>query len=86
MVTIRLARKGRIHAPFYHVVVTDKRSGRDGRFIEKVGYYDPAQDKSTIVLKADRVQHWFSKGAQLSESVAKLVKIQAIKLSREVTK
>ncbi len=67
-------------------MVTDKRSGRDGRFIEKVGYYDPAHDKSTIVLKADRVQHWFSKGAQLSESVAKLVKIQAIKLSREVTK
>ncbi|MEI8027606.1 MAG: 30S ribosomal protein S16 [Pseudomonadota bacterium] len=86
MVTIRLARKGRIHAPFYHVVVTDKRSGRDGRFIEKVGYYDPALAQSTIVLKADRIQHWFSKGAQLSETVEKLAKIQKISLSREITK
>ncbi len=86
MVTIRLARKGKTHAPFYHVVVTNSRSPRDGRFLEKVGYYDPASEKSTIVLKGERLQYWYSKGAQLSETVSKLVNIQKIKLTREVTK
>jgi len=86
MVTIRLARKGKTHAPFYHVVVTNSRSPRDGRFLEKVGYYDPAHDKSTIVLKTERIQYWYGKGAQLSETVSKLVNIQKLQLTREVTK
>ncbi|HEY0974315.1 MAG TPA: 30S ribosomal protein S16 [Solimonas sp.] len=76
MVTIRLARAGAKKRPFYHVVATDKRSSRDGRFIERVGYYNPnakgAEQK--LVLDLARIEHWTKTGAQLSERVAYLVK------------
>ena len=81
-VHIRLQRKGCTHRPFYHVVVTDQRNPRDGRFIEKVGIYDPNQEPSLVQLKSERVQHWFKLGAQLTSAVAKLAKIQKIALSR----
>lgn len=82
-VHVRLQRHGSIHRPFYHVVAADHRKKRDGRFIEKLGYYDPNKEPSQIELKTDRVQYWYAKGAQLSETVAKLAKIQKIELSRK---
>jgi small subunit ribosomal protein S16 len=81
-VHIRLQRRGNTHNPFYHVVAADQRMKRDGRFIEKLGYYDPNTEPSTIVMKEDRVQHWYSKGAQMTETVEKLVKIKKFNLSR----
>ena len=81
-VHIRLQRKGATHRPFYHVVATDSRNPRDGRFIEKLGYYDPNHNPSTIELREDRLQHWYSRGAQLTTQCAKLAKIKKINLSR----
>ena len=81
-VQIRLKRCGAIHRPFYHVVVTDKRNPRDGKFIEKIGYYDPSQEPSIVNIKADRMQHWYGLGAQLSDTASKLVKISKIDLKR----
>jgi small subunit ribosomal protein S16 len=68
MVIIRLARGGAKKTPFYSVVVADSRNRRDGRFIERVGFYNPLAKES----------HWRSHGAQLSESVARLVKQAAV--------
>ena len=84
-VHIRLQRKGNTHRPFYHVVATDHRNARDGRFLEKLGYYDPNCEPSLIEIKDDRVQHWYGKGAQMSETVAKLVKLKKIELNRDNT-
>ena len=80
MVTIRLARGGAKKRPFYQVVVTDSRSPRDGRFLEKVGFFNPtAQGKSEkLRLDTDRIDHWVGLGAQLSNRVAKLVKDNAV--------
>lgn len=76
MVTIRLARGGSKKRPFYHVVVTDSRSARDGRFIERVGFFNPVARGAEIRfnLDQDRYNYWISTGAQTSERVAKLVK------------
>jgi small subunit ribosomal protein S16 len=84
-VHIRLQRRGTTHRPFYHVVAADHRCARDGRFIEKIGYYDPLKNPSIIELKEDRVQHWYKKGAQLTPATKKLVKIKEISLSRATT-
>ncbi len=74
MVTIRLARAGSKKRPFYHVVATDKRSSRDGRFIERLGFYNPsAQGKEQkLVLDVAKLKDWQSKGAQVSERVSYL--------------
>ncbi len=80
MVVIRLARGGAKKRPFYHVVVTDSRNKRDGRYIERLGYFNPVaggQDKR-LELKLDRVEHWRSVGAKLSDRVTSLVK-EAVK-------
>lgn len=82
-VHVRLQRHGSIHRPFYHVVAADHRKARNGRFIEKLGYYDPNKEPSQIVLKPERVQYWYSKGAQLSDTVKKLAKLEKIELSRK---
>ena len=77
MIVIRLARGGRNKKPFYRVVVADKRFPRDGRFIERVGYYNPvsnAQGDQVIELEAERIEHWVSQGAQISPRVKQLVK------------
>jgi small subunit ribosomal protein S16 len=76
MVKIRLARAGAKKRPFYHVVATDSRSARDCRFIERLGYYNPNATGAEVKLQLDnsRVDYWTSKGAQLSERVAYLVK------------
>jgi small subunit ribosomal protein S16 len=78
MVKIRLARAGAKKRPFYHVVVADVRSSRDGRFIERVGFYDPIGSAGQEALRIDmvRVNHWLSTGAQPSERVASLIKRQ----------
>ncbi|HEY5715784.1 MAG TPA: 30S ribosomal protein S16 [Psychromonas sp.] len=80
MVTIRLARGGAKKRPFYQVVVTDSRNARDGRFLEKVGFFNPtAQGQAEkLRLDTDRINHWVDLGAQLSDRVAKLVKDNAV--------
>ncbi|MDQ8036141.1 MAG: 30S ribosomal protein S16 [Pedobacter sp.] len=76
MVTIRLARGGAKKRPFYQVVVTDSRNARDGRFIERVGFFNPIATgkEERLRVNADRYQYWVSQGAQPSERVAQLVK------------
>lgn len=76
MVKIRLARGGTTKRPFYHVVVTDRRSPRDGRYIERVGFFNPIAAGGEERLRVDlsRVDHWLARGAQASERVADLLK------------
>jgi small subunit ribosomal protein S16 len=76
MVTIRLSRGGAKKKPFYQVVVTDSRSRRDGRYIERVGFFNPVSrgQEERVRLDLDRVDHWIGNGAQLSERVAALIK------------
>ena len=76
MVVIRLSRAGTKKVPFYHVVVADQRKPRDGRFIERLGYYDAvAKGRSTrIELNKERIEYWVSKGAQLTARVAHVLK------------
>ena len=74
MVRIRLRRMGAKKKPFYRLVVAHKDSPRDGRFIEIVGTYDPRTQPETVELKADRVNHWLSTGAQPSESVGRILR------------
>ncbi|PLC54888.1 30S ribosomal protein S16 [Pollutimonas nitritireducens] len=76
MVVIRLARGGSKKRPFYNVVAADSRNRRDGRFIERVGFYNPVanEGQENLRLALDRVQYWTDKGAQLSPAVARLVK------------
>ncbi len=75
MVTIRLARGGSKKRPFYHLTVTDSRNARNGRFIERVGFFNPIARGGEERLRVDneRVEYWQSQGAQLSQRVAKLV-------------
>jgi len=76
MVTIRLARGGAKKRPFYHIVAADSRRSRDGRYVERLGYYNPiaAGGETGLLMAMDRVEHWLSKGAQPSDRVAKLIK------------
>ncbi|HEU5284345.1 MAG TPA: 30S ribosomal protein S16 [Burkholderiales bacterium] len=76
MVVIRLARGGAKKRPFFNVVVTDSRNPRDGRFIERVGFYDPKAPAGRESLRFDlqRMAHWQGKGAKISDTVARLVK------------
>lgn len=74
MVILRLARRGTKHRPFYHIVATDNASARDGRFIEQVGTYDPHKPDTEAVVFQDRVDHWLSKGAQMSERVKHILR------------
>ncbi len=75
MVVIRLSRGGAKKRPFYNIVVADSRERRDGRFIERVGFYNPVASggEEPLRVATDRVTHWASKGAQLSPTVARLV-------------
>ncbi len=76
MVSIRLARGGSKKRPFYHVVVSDSRSPRDGRYIERVGFFNPQARGQEEELRLDdaRIDYWVSKGAKPSERVAHLIK------------
>ncbi len=76
MVTIRLSRTGAKKRPFYHIVVADSRRPRDGKYIERLGFFNPVAKGSEerLRLDLDRVSHWQSKGAQASVRVSRLVK------------
>ncbi len=73
-VKIRLARAGAKKRPFYRIVATDTRSPRDGRFLEKLGTYDPNTDPSTVIVDHARIQYWLGTGAQPTETVARLLR------------
>ena len=75
---IRLSRAGAKKRPYYHIVVADARSPRDGRFIEVVGHYNAQTDPSTIKLDEERIREWLAKGAQPTDQVRKLLRIQGI--------
>jgi small subunit ribosomal protein S16 len=79
MVVIRLARGGAKKRPFFNVVVADSRNRRDGRFIERVGFYNPiaTQGEEGLRLSADRIAFWQQRGARMSDTVAGLVKRSA---------
>ena len=83
MVVIRLARGGSKKRPFYNLVATDSRDRRDGRFIERIGFYNPVANsgEENIRIALDRVQHWTGVGAQLSPAVARLVKEYSAKVA-----
>lgn len=76
MVTIRLARAGAKKRPFYHIVVADSRRARDGRYIERVGFFNPVAkgNEERLRLDGERINSWVSKGAQTSDRVAQLMK------------
>lgn len=73
MLMIRLARIGARKQPYYRVVVIDKERARNGRSVEVVGLYNPRSNPTTINLKRDRIDYWVSKGAQLSDTVSRLL-------------
>ena len=75
MVRIRLARHGSKKRPFYHITVADQRRSRDGRFIERLGYFNPVArgNAQEYLIEMDRVDYWLSKGAQPTDMVKKLV-------------
>ena len=73
-VHIRLTRVGAKKAPQYRVVVADQRSPQGGRFIEKIGTYDPAQDPGTLVVDRERLEYWRVRGAQPSHTLERLLK------------
>ncbi|HGJ5882636.1 30S ribosomal protein S16 [Arsenophonus sp. ENCA] len=76
MVTIRLARGGAKKRPFYQIVVTDSRNARDGRFIERIGFFNPiaSGNAEELRLDLDRVEHWVGLGASVSDRVSTLIK------------
>ena len=78
MVTIRLSRTGAKKRPFYHIVVTDSRRSRGGRFIERVGYFNPVATggETRLQVNSERVNYWLTQGAQASDRVGQLIKEQ----------
>ncbi len=78
MVKIRLKRMGATKRPFYRVVVADSRSPRDGRFIEQIGKYHPMDDPSLVEIESDRALYWLEQGAQPTEQVRNLLRIDGV--------
>lgn len=76
MVIIRLARSGAKKRPFFNMVVADSRDARDGKFIERIGFYNPrgVEGEETLRVQLDRVTHWQSQGARLSDTVTRLIR------------
>ena len=74
MVKIRLQRHGKKKAPFYHIVVADSKTARDGKIIEQIGTYDPMTKPSTIVLNKEKLEQWIKNGAQPTDTVKSLIK------------
>ena len=85
MVVIRLARGGAKKRPFYNIVATDSRNRRDGRFIEKLGYYDPTREPSVMEVNTERLSYWYGRGANVSEAVATILRQKKIVLERAKT-
>ena len=73
-VKLRLARRGAKKSPFYHVVATDSRNPRDGKFNEEIGTYDPNFSPAKVTLRQDRLEHWLKMGAQPSATVAQIIR------------
>lgn len=73
MVKIRLQREGKKKAPFYHIVIADSRSPRDGKIIEQIGTYDPMTEPSTIVVNKELLEKWIKNGAKPTETVKALI-------------
>ncbi len=73
MVKIRLQREGKKKAPFYHIVVADSKSPRDGKIIEKIGTYNPMTDPCTVVLDQEKVAQWIKNGAKPTDTVKKII-------------
>lgn len=78
MVKIRLRRMGKKKHPLYRIVVADSRMPRDGRYIEAIGSYNPCTEPSTITLDAERALHWLRQGAQPTEQVLNIMKIEGV--------
>jgi len=78
MVSIRLSRAGAKKRPFYHLVVTDSRNGRDGRYIERLGFFNPVgkDDQENLRIDLERIDYWIGQGAQPSDRVKTLIKTQ----------
>jgi small subunit ribosomal protein S16 len=83
-VIIRLRRDGAKNSPYYRIVVADKHSPRDGKFLELIGTYDPKKKNDNSTVKLDRADHWISKGALPSDTVKSLIKKAKTKASAEV--
>jgi small subunit ribosomal protein S16 len=77
-VKIRLARHGAKGTPFYRIVVADSRSPRDGRFIDRIGTYNPRTEPSDIRVDADKVRRWLDQGAQPTDQVRRLLKVSGV--------
>src|SRR5690242_19710922 len=77
-VKIRLARQGRKKRPFYHIVIADSRSPRDGKFIEKIGTYDPTTIPATIDISKDKALDWLQKGAQPTPTLHKILSFKGV--------
>ena len=73
-VRLRLSRRGTKKSPFYHLVIADQRSPRDGSFIEQVGTYDPRVSPPVVKLRSERIQHWIALGAQPTAAVSDLLR------------
>lgn len=76
MLAIRLTRMGAKKRPFYRIVVAEKRSRRDGRFVDTVGYYDPVKQPAQLQIDRERVEYWMRHGAQPTDTVRRLLKRQ----------
>lgn len=82
---IRLRQQGRTNRIFYRLVVTDSRSPRDGKYVEVLGWYNPieAEDEKQLSIKPERIQHWLSVGAQLTDNAANLIRRSAPHIIQE---
>ena len=80
MVKIRLARRGRVHRPIYNIVAADSRKPRDGRYLEKLGVYDPSAETQLFNIESDKIKAWIDKGAALSDTVRTVLKKNKIEL------
>ena len=80
MVRIRLARGGAKKKPYYRIVVADQRCKRDGRYLERIGFYNPMVKENRFEIDAERLKHWLSVGARPSDRVGKLMKLANIKV------
>ena len=85
-VKLRLQRKGRKAAPFYHIVVADSRSPRDGKFIEKIGTYNPLTVPAAIELNRERASHWINVGAQPTDTVNAILRFKGVLYAKHLQK
>lgn len=83
--TLRMQRHGNTHRPFYHIVAANSRASATKKFLEKLGYYDPAQELSTFVVNEERLQYWYGTGATISNTLEVLLKKKGIKVKRVAT-